>query len=251
MPTRPLLIVATLVISMGAAARPAASAAAPQGAQAAAAAATGTDLVVTVGEGLVRAVPDRATVTLTAEARAKSPREAQRQNAQAMTAVQQALRGAGLAETAVRTRAYELQPEFDYRDGKQALRGYLARNSIEVRLDDVGRVGEIIDLAVGSGATSVGDIQFELADRAAREREALRLAVVDARARAEAMAAGLGRALAAVVRVEEQGAVETPPPMPRAMAMRAEAMAASAPAPPVAPGEVELRARVTLTARLK
>jgi len=247
MHTQPLLIVATMLVSTGAAAGPAVSGAATPGGQAAAAE---IDVVVTVGEGLVRAAPDRATVTLAAEARAKSPREAQRQNAQAMTAVQQAFRGAGLAEAALRTLAYELQPEFDYASGKQTLRGYLARNSIEVRLDDIGRVGEIIDLAVGSGATSVGDIRFELADRAVREREALRLAVVDARARAEAMAAGLGRSLAAVVRVEEQGAAEAPPPMPRVMAMRAEAMAAPAP-PPVSPGEIELRARVTLTARLK
>jgi len=52
--------------------------------------------VVTSGEGLVQAVPDRAWVTITAESRASNPREAQRRNAEAMAPVQEKLRAAGL-----------------------------------------------------------------------------------------------------------------------------------------------------------
>ena len=48
-------------------------------------------VVVTVGEATVRRPSDRALVTISVETRAKSPRDAQRQNAEAMTAVQQRL----------------------------------------------------------------------------------------------------------------------------------------------------------------
>ena len=48
-----------------------------------------------------------------------------------------------------------MQPQFDWANGKQTLRGYLAVNVIEVRLDDVGQVGEVIDAVIAAGATRV------------------------------------------------------------------------------------------------
>jgi uncharacterized protein YggE len=206
------------------------------------------DVVVTSGTGLVKSAPDRAFVTVSAEARARTPREAQGQNARAMTAVQQRLEAAGIPAEAVRTLTVDLQPEFDWANGKQTLRGYVARNSIEVRLDDMGRVGEVIDASVGSGATSISDIRFDVKDRPALEREALKQAVADARSRAEALAAASGREIERITRIDDSGAAVQPPPRPM-LAMRAEA--AAAPATPVTPGEVEVRASVTLTARLK
>lgn len=207
--------------------------------------------MVTIGEGVVRVAPDRAFVTIAAESRAASPRDAQRRNTEAMGAVQQGLKTLGLPADVVRTLAYDLQPEFNYVSGRQVLKGYVARNAIEVRVDQIERVGEVIEAGVSSGATSIRDIRFDLKARDAAERDALRLAVVDARARAEAVAAGAGRTFDRIVRVEEQGAVVEPPPRPM-MGMRAEAVAA-APAPPVPvePGELEIRARVTLVARMK
>ena len=97
-----------------------------------------------------------------------------------MGAVLKTLRSAGIAEEAIRTTAFDLQPEFDYANGRQTLRGYVARNTIEVRVDEVTRVGEVLAAAVGSGATSVGGLRFDLKDRVGAEREALRLAVQDA-----------------------------------------------------------------------
>ena len=45
------------------------------------------DVIVMTGEAVVRRPPDVAFVTLAVETRAKSPRDAQRQNNQVMTAV--------------------------------------------------------------------------------------------------------------------------------------------------------------------
>lgn len=205
-------------------------------------------VVVTIGEGVVQAVPDRAWVSLTAESRAGSPREAQRRNAEAMAPVQEKLRAAGIPADAIRTSAYDLQQEWDFANNRRVSRGYVARNTIEVRIDAVDRVGELLEIAVGSGATSVSGIRFDLKDRARLEREALRLAVADARARAEAAAAGAGRTLERVLRIEEHG-VANRPPMPFAVAR--EALQAQADAPPISAGQMELQSRVTLTAILK
>jgi uncharacterized protein YggE len=205
-------------------------------------------VVVTSGEAILKRVPDRAWVQITAESRARSPREAQKLNADAMSAVLQKLKGAGIPADALQTRGYDLQPEYDYGNGRQTLRGYLARNTVEVRVDDLPRVGEIVDMAVTAGATSVGGVRFDLKDKEAAEREALRLAVEDARRRADAAASGAGMKVDRVIRIEEQKVTVTPPrPM---MAMRTGAEQAAA-GPPVEAGELELRGAVTLTATIR
>ena len=204
--------------------------------------------VVTSGEGLVQAVPDRAWVTITAESRAPNPREAQKRNADAMAPVQQKLRAAGLPADAIRTVAYDLQQEWDYVQNRRVSRGFVARNTIDVRVDAIDRVGEYLEIAVSSGATSVGGIRFDLKDRSSLEREALRLAVADARTKAEAAASGANGRLVRIIRVEEQGVVSRPP-MPY-MAVR-EAAAQANDAPVISAGQLELRANVTLTAELQ
>jgi len=206
------------------------------------------DVVITSGEGLIQVAPDRAWITIAAETRGPSAREAQRRNTEAMRPVQDALKKAGLPAEAVRTVGYDLQQEFDFVNNKRVSRGYVARNSIEVRVDDVSRLGELLELSVGQGATTVHGLRFDLKDRARLERDALRQAVTDARMKAEAAAAGAGRAVDRVIKVEEGGG-STPPPMPMFRAQAAQANAGDA--VPIAAGQIEIRATATVTTLLK
>lgn len=205
-------------------------------------------VAVTIGEGIVKRAPDRAWVTIAAESRAKTPAEVQKLNADAMSAVMQKLKGVGLPAEAIRTAAYELRPEFDYANNRQTLRGYVARNAVEVRVDDLPKLGEVLDLAVGAGATSVSGIRFDLKDRTSTEQAALQRAVADARAQADTAAQAAGMKVERVVRIEVHRDASMPPPRPM-MAMRAE-MTASA-EPPMAPGEMEIKATVTITVAIK
>ena len=207
-------------------------------------------VVVVSGDAVVKAAPDRAFVTFAVESRSKNPKEAQSQNAKSMSSVQERLLAAGLTKDAIRTLSYDLNLESDWVNGRQVLRGYVARNTIEVRLDDISRVGEIIDIGITNGANSVHGVRFDLKNREALEREALKRATADARARAEAAAAGAGTTIGRVLRIEEPSrGYPVPPPMP----MMREAMAqdARAVSTPVIAGEIEIRSVVVLTASLK
>jgi len=206
-------------------------------------------VVVASGQGIVLAVPDRAWISISAESRAPSPREAQRLNAEAMRPVQEKLRAAGIPAEAIRTTAYDVQYEWDFVNNKRVGRGYVARNSIEVRIDTIDRVGEYLEIAAGSGATALGGIRFDLKDQAKLEREALRLAVLDARAKADAAAAGAGRNIDRILRVEEQG-VDVPPMPMRMMRQSVQANVADA-TPPISAGQLEIRARAVVTVVLK
>src|SRR5436190_5793075 len=197
-------------------------------------------LIVTTGEAVVRRPPDRAFVTVSVETRAKSPRDAQRLNADAMAEVQQRLAAARIAKDAIRTTGYDLQQEFDFNQGRRIPREFVARNAVEVRVDDVSRTGEIMDAVVQAGATSLAGIRFELKDRPGAEREALRLAVADARARADAAAAGAGKTVDRVLRIDDVREPAVGPPRPMAMMRAAEAQ----PTTPVEPGQIEIRSRV-------
>jgi uncharacterized protein len=206
-------------------------------------------LVVVGGEGIVKATPDRAWISIGAESRAPSARDAQRRNTELMTPILEKLKSAGVPADAIRTVGYDLQYEWDYVNNKRVGRGYVARNTVEVRVDTIDRVGELLEIAVGSGATTLGGIRFDLKDHTKLEREALRLAVADARGKADAVAAGAGRAVDRIVRVEEQGVVNVQPP-PRPMFREAQLAAADA-APPISAGQMEIRANVTVTVTVK
>ncbi len=204
-------------------------------------------VIVTTGDAIVRHAPDRAFLTIAVESRAKNPRDAQRQNADAMTAVQQRLAQARVARDAIRTLGFGLEQEFDFLPTGRVPRGFVARNSIEVRIDEVARVGEVIDTVIGGGATSVDSVRFDVQDRAKVEHEALRLAVADARGRAEAAAAGAGLAVDRILRIEDNREGPIGPPRPMVMARAAEAATTT----PIEPGLIEIRAHVTLTVSMK
>ena len=202
---------------------------------------------MTSGEGVVQAAPDRAFITVVTESRAANPREAQARNTQLMKPVQDKLRGLGIPADAIRTLSYDLHQEFDFPNGRRVAKGFVAINSVEVRVDAIDRLGELLDVVVTAGATSINDIRFDLKDRAKLERDAVRLAVADARARAESAGAGAGATLDRIVRIEEHGVIAPPMPMAR-MAMQERAQAADV---PVSAGQIELRARVSLTMSLR
>lgn len=202
-------------------------------------------VIVTHGEATIKRAPDQAWVGIAAETRASAPAEAQRTAAEAMKSVQSALAKAGLPADAIRTTGYSLQPDMEYVNGRGRVKGYIVRNQIEVRVDDLQKLSGVIDAAGGSGATSMSGLRFDLKDRAAAEREALTLAVRDAMARARALASGAQISLGGILRIEDAGEVRQPVPY---MAMRVES---AAPAQtPVSPGEIEIRSQVTVSVRI-
>ena len=209
--------------------------------------ATDPSVVVVNGEGVVKVAPDQAWVRIGTESRSKASKEAQQRNADVMAAVQQKLTALGIPKDAVRTVGIDLQPEFDFNNGRQTLRGYVARNTIEVRIDDFARVGDVLDAAVSSGATNVHDLRFDVKNREAVEQQALQRAVADGMAKATTIAAAAKRGIDRLLRIEES-VVGGPQPLERAVMMR---MSAADAATPVAAGEIEIRAQVRLTAAIK
>lgn len=217
----------------------------------------GPPVIVTQGEAVLRRAPDRAWLTIATQIREGKPNDARRKSNEAMTEIQKALKDVGVKEEAIRTTGYSLTPEIDYRT--RNITAYVVRNQIEVRVDDLDRLGEIIDAANGpknAGLSIIGP-RFDLKNQQAAQNEALRLAVENAMGRAQAIAAGARRTLGPIMRVEDQGLhTNSPRPMAsgRTMQMDAARAGGAAEQPPetlIAPGEIEIRVSIVLTVAIQ
>jgi uncharacterized protein len=207
-------------------------------------------VIVTQGEATLTVPPDRAFVQMSAEGRAQKAGDAQRLAADAMTSLQNALKSAGVLADAIRTIGYTLTPENDYVNGRQQFRGFLARNQIEVRVDDLGKLSSIIDATGTSGAASVSGLRFDVKNRSTVEQAALKQAVADAMSRATVIAAGANKTVGGIVRIQEQR-MSQPGPVRYAMDTFSGGRGGGGGPTPVEPGEVEIRAQVTLTVSIK
>ena len=210
----------------------------------------GDPVIVAQGESILMLPPDRAYVQIGAEGRAARPADAQRLAAAAMTAVQAALKTQGIRADAIRTSAYTVQAQYDYAGGRQTFRDYLARNVIEVRVDDLGRLPDVIDTAGTSGAAMVNSLRFDPKDRGAAELDALKRAVRDATERARAIAEGAGKTLGPILRLQEQRSSSASPVFRMSESVQGTGGAAGL-RTPIEPGEIQVRAQVTLTAAIR
>lgn len=200
------------------------------------------------GRGEVRAVPDVALVRVGVVRQGKDAATPRRQVAEAAAGLLERIRGAGIGDRDIRTGGAQIAPEWDWDKGRR-LRGFTVRQSIEIRIRDLDRLGEILTSLAAAGADELDDAVFLLDDPRGFEREALKAAMADARSKAEALAESAGVRLGDVLVVREGGGESSPIPAARHVMMMAEAKADTL--TPVVAGEQAIAASVTVRFALR
>jgi uncharacterized protein YggE len=199
------------------------------------------------GEARVSQAPDRVYIDLGVTTQAQRSEAATAQNAARISAVVAAVKRAAGPGAQLTTTEYSVTPSYHYPHdgGTPTIVGYTASNVVRVRLDDLTRIGRVIDAATAAGSNNVRDIRFTLRNEEAARTEALRRAALNARQDAQALLGALDLRMVRIRSVSEQSPGIGPVPIyPRAMAMR---LAAPAPTTPVEPGTIDVSATVTLT----
>lgn len=196
------------------------------------------------GQAKVSETPDRVYIDIGVTTRERESEAAASQNAARVSAVIAAVKRVGGPAAQLTTTRYSMTPDYNYpRDGgAPAITGYTASNVVQVRLDDLRRVGAVIDAATQAGSNNVQDIRFALRDDEAPRAQALRQAALSARRDAEALAQALGLRIVRVISAREQ----SPEVGPVALFKRS-VVAAPAAATPVQAGAIEVSASLTLT----
>lgn len=205
-----------------------------------------------VGTGTVEREPERAVVLLAVESEAPTAREASQANAELMEAVIAAIRDAGIPEGDVRTVSYQLNPVYrrppSGQGGTPEIGAYRAVNMVEVTVDDLDRLGAVIDASIEAGANRVASMSFQLRDHDSARRAALEEAVGNARAEAEAVAGASDQRIGEPLSISTSTSRPIPPPRPMAMDMMVQARAAAD--TPIETGSLTVTATVNIVYEL-
>jgi uncharacterized protein YggE len=196
------------------------------------------------GEANVSVAPDQAQIDGGVTSDAKTAREAADANNAAMGKVLLALKGAGIEEKDYQTSRLALQPQYaPNRSGPSPVTGYRATNRVTVKIRDVTKVANVIDVMVGAGANDIGNIHFSVTQASKHLDEVREKAIADARRKAEIYAKAAGVTLGEPISISEEG---TPTPLLRGK--MAAPMAAGA---QVAAGEETLSVTVGVSWAIK
>jgi hypothetical protein len=207
------------------------------------------------GDAQVQSAPDEATVRLGVVAQAATARDAQGEVNRVAGAVLAAIGRLGAPRERIQTSELQLYPVYSQEpprpeaalEREPRIVGYRASNVVTVRLEELDKVGPVVDAGLGAGANQVEGVSFGLRSDLAARQQALREAAAEARKKAEAMAEALGVELVELLEAAEGGVrVMTP----RFALARESLQAADMAATPVAPGQIAVDASVSLTFRI-
>ena len=153
------------------------------------------------GETLVTA--DTAVVSVGVSVRKKDALEAQSAANEVIASIRAALAGAGLKEEDISTGYINLYAVYDYSKDVEEIVAYSANSSLAIKVTDMGRVGEVIDLAFGAGANTLDGVSFSVADDTEARKESLKAAVEDAKEKAAILAEAAGLGEIEILKIEE------------------------------------------------
>jgi uncharacterized protein YggE len=152
----------------------------------------GRQITVT-GEATVSTRPDIARLTLGTRTEPQSTAErALNDLTTRFNRVLEAVQKAGVAEEDVRTTQFSLDPQYDFLEGRQQLRGYVASENVIVTIRDFDIIGDVVTQATAAGANQVGGVVFEVDEQSAVSSQAEEQAIEKARQKAERLARALG-----------------------------------------------------------
>lgn len=199
------------------------------------------------GEARVAAVPDIATITLGATGRGQTAIEAMNATSQAVDAILARLASLDVETRDIQTTQLRVSEQTRWDNDRQQdiFLGYYATNTVRVRVRDLDRIGELLSAVLDDGANDLQNLSFGLQEPREVEDEARRRAVRDAMAKATLYAEAAGVTLGAVRSIRDSAE-----PLVSSI-VQAEPMVIVEEAPsardvPVAAGEIEVRAEVTM-----
>ncbi len=193
--------------------------------------------------GEVKAAPDRAAISVGVQTLAPTAAQAMAQNRERMAKVMAMLMKQGLAARDIQTSSIDLNAQYSYNQNEPPkLTGYQASNAVTIMVNDLPRLGPVLDAVVEAGVNQVNGISFGLKNAQGLE-DAARLAAVKAlKAKADLYASATGYRSVRLVNLSEGGG--SPEPRPIALMAMAK-MGADGGSTPVSGGELTVRIDVT------
>lgn len=165
---------------------------------------TGNTITVQ-GEGSVHVEPDIVYIQLGVEKTNSSAQKAQQQVNATMNKVRETLASFDIEEENIQTKSLGVHPEYRHGEDGEQQQLYRARHIVEIKYDEMDKVGEVIDQAVNAGANRMEHTRFALQDPTESEQKALQQAIASTEEKANAMAESAGKKKGDVLHIKEHG----------------------------------------------
>jgi len=173
-----------------------------------------TENTITVSAtGEIYTKPDLTLTTFSVVNEAKLVSEALAENTKKMNAIINFIKAQGVEDKDLKTTNFNISPRYEYRKeeteiypyppGKRVLVAYEVTQSLQVKIRDMTKIGDILQGATDAGANQVGDLQFTVDKEDEFKKQARNEAIEKAKVKAKELAAQLGVNLVRITNFSE------------------------------------------------
>lgn len=199
----------------------------------------------------IQVVPDIAEIIFAVSTQAADAKECQTKNSEDLDKVIKLFEAQGIESKSIQTSNYGLNPIYDWNNG-QTLTGYEMKTTITVSDVLIDQVGVLLTASIDAGANNIESVTYLSSNYTASYEEALKKAIDTARNKAQAIASADSRNIDAMLRVEEQADnQEVRYTGYRNSGAGAASKEEAAVSMDVAPGQLDIEARVTVDFLMK
>jgi uncharacterized protein len=222
--------------------------------------------ITVVGTGEAISIPDIATFSFGVTENAKTVKEAQDKATERINAALATIKAGGVAENDIKTISYNINPHYEWNqgictpyggcpNGKNMLTGYDVSQTIEVKVRDISKAGELFDSIGSTGVKDVNGLQFSIDDIDTIKAEARAEAIANAKEKAQKIAKDLDVRLVRIMSFYDSSDELYPPiyyGREAAMGMGGDMVANQSKVVPGVPaGEQKINARVNITYEIR
>ena len=200
------------------------------------------------GVGKTTMTPDIAVMTFGILSTDTTVASAQKQNTDKMNTLMSKMKGAGIANADLQTVDYSAYEKTVWNQVKQISesQGWIVSQSLQVKIRDVQKVSDIVQIAGQSNVTNINGPTFTVDVPSKYESEARTKALADARQKAQTLAQALGLKIDQVVGYSESKNNPNPP-VPYMMDAKTAVGGGPSAAPEISVGTQDLILNVSVT----
>ena len=204
--------------------------------------------VTVQGISHIEVLPDQAVISIGVISTAVTAEAAQQENSTLSAAVKNRLLSLDITNDKIATTQYAVFPVYDTADKTAkvpAIVGYRVNHIVVVTIDELNKVGTIIDAALTTGANQISGISFKKKEEIKLKQDALRGAIKEATVKAETIADALGKRLVKPLIVTESDISISTPEYQQRYLIKADGLST-----PIFPGSIQVNGSVTVVFEL-
>lgn len=177
----------------------------------------------------IKVVPDRGTITFTAENQSKDQKDAVKKTNDQINKLKDEITSLGLDHLELKNTNYNVYPVRDYEKEKYIDKGVRASLTLEVTTSEISKIGEAMVKASKVGINNVGSLMTFLSlEKSQKEYlKCLDIAADDAKNKAVQLGKKLGFKVGEVIGLNEVPNIQRPTPYPERAMMKSMAMDAA------------------------